>query len=71
MKVRSLNPDETFIDIVGILERHKVPPDPDVRVVLDPRTWTSLNLDADQLGMRVSDLVRAIVEGVYYQDESE
>ncbi len=71
MKVRSLNPDETFIDIVGILERHKVPPDPDVRVVLDPRTWTSLNLDADQLGMRVSDLVRAIVEGVYSKDRSE
>ncbi len=71
MKVRSLNPDETFIDIVGILERHKIPPDPDVRVVLDPRTWTSLNLDADQLGMRVSDLVRAIVEGVYSKDRSE
>ncbi|MDP7494667.1 MAG: hypothetical protein QGG26_17005 [Candidatus Undinarchaeales archaeon] len=62
---------ETFIDLRGILERYKVPPDPDVRVVLDPRTWKSLNLDADELGMRVSDLVRAIVEGVYYQDESE
>ena len=57
--------DETFIDLRGILERHKVPPDPDVRVVLDQGTWTSLSLDADLLGMRVSDLMRAIVEGFY------
>jgi len=62
---------ETFIDIVGILERHKVPPDPDVRVVLDRMTWDSLSFDAELLGMRVAELVRAIVEGFYYQDGPE
>jgi len=56
---------ETFIDIVGILERHKVPPDPDVRVVLDRMTWDSLSLDADLLGMRVADIVRSIVKKHY------
>ena len=57
--------DETFIDLRGILERHKVPPDPDVRVVLDPRTWMALSFDAELLGMRAADVVRSILEKHY------
>jgi len=60
--------DESFIDLQDILERYKVPPDPDVRVVLDRMTWDSLSLDAEILGMRVAELVRAIVEGFYSRD---
>ena len=61
--------DETFIDLRGILERHKVPPDPDVRVVLDPRTWNALAFDADLLGMRTADVVRSILEKHYVPGE--
>lgn len=61
--------DESFIDIVGILERHKVPPNPDVRVVLDPGTWLALSLDADLLGMRAADVVRNILEKHYVPGE--
>ena len=33
-----LLPRETFIDLRGILERHRVPPDPDCLVTWDVRT---------------------------------
>ncbi len=70
MKGAPLDPDETFIDIVGILERHKIPPDPDVRVVLDPRTWDALTFDAELLGMRGVDVVRCILEKHYVPGDS-
>jgi len=57
--------DETFIDLRGILERYKVPQDPDVRVALNPRTWRALCFDADLLGMRIADVVRSILEKHY------
>jgi len=59
-----LDQDETFIDIVGILERHKIPPDPDVRVVINPKTWDALAFDAELLGMRMADVVRIILSPV-------
>ena len=69
MRAGPSDQDESFIDLRGILERHKVPPDPDVRVVLDLRTWDALAFDADLLGMRIANVVRNILEKHYIQRE--
>ena len=65
MKTERYDSDETFIDLRGILERYKVPPDPDTNVSFDRGTWSKIEFDANHRGMRIKDLVRKIVRSFY------
>ena len=57
--------EESFLDISSILERHKVPPDPDLLIVWDRELWRTIVKDAEQRGTSMKAIVREIVRSYY------